>query len=148
MRKIVLSFLRQLAFWVLFFNLTRLIFIIYYLNIIIVEKIRYTEVLGVFWNSLKLDLATACYIMVLPFLILAVQSVWSPRWLNYINKVYTSIIIAGYSLIAAGEMGIYAEWKTKLTYKVIKYLRHPGEIFNSAETLTFYLLVFVFTSAR
>jgi phosphoglycerol transferase MdoB-like AlkP superfamily enzyme len=144
MRKIVLSFLRQLAFWVLFFNLTRLIFIIYYLNIIIVEKIRYTEVLGVFWNSLKLDLATACYIMVLPFLILAVQSVWSPRWLNYINKVYTSIIIAGYSLIAAGEMGIYAEWKTKLTYKVIKYLRHPGEIFNSAETLTFYLLVFVF----
>jgi phosphoglycerol transferase MdoB-like AlkP superfamily enzyme len=144
MRKIVLSFLRQLAFWILFFNITRLIFILYYLNIIIVEKIRFTEVFGVFIHSLKLDLATTCYIMIFPFLILAVQSVWSPRWLNWVNKVYSCIIIVGYSLTAVGEMGIYAEWKTKLTYKVIKYLSHPGEIFNSAETGTFYLLVIIF----
>ncbi|MCX6305576.1 MAG: sulfatase-like hydrolase/transferase [Bacteroidetes bacterium] len=144
MRKIVLSFLRQLAFWMLFFNAARLIFILYYLNIIIIEKIRFAEVLGVFFYSLKLDLATACYIMVFPFLILVVQSVWSPRWINWINKVYAGIIITGYSLTAAGEMGIYAEWKTKLTYKVIKYLSNPGEIFNSAETGTFILLVAVF----
>ena len=144
MRKIVLSLLRQLAFWILFFNATRLIFLLYYLNIIVVEKIRLTEILGVFWYSLKLDLATSCYIMIFPFLILAVQSLWSPRWLNWINKVYAGIVIVGYSLTAAGEMGIYAEWKTKLTYKVIKYLNHPGEIFNSAETSTFYILVFIF----
>ena len=144
MRKIILSFLRQLAFWILFFNIARLIFVLYYLNIILVEKIRLTEILGVFWHSLKLDLATSCYIMIFPFLVLAIQSVWSPRWLNLVNKVYASIVIVGYSLTAAGEMGIYAEWKTKLTYKVIKYLNHPGEIFNSAETGTFYLLVFIF----
>lgn len=144
MRKIILSFFRQLLFWILFFNLTRLIFVLYYLNIIAVEKIRFTEIFGVFWHSLKLDLATACYIMIIPFLILAVQSVWDPRWLNRINKIYSSLIIIGYSLTVAGEMGIYAEWKTKLTYKVIKYLDHPGEIFNSAETGTFYLLVFIF----
>lgn len=144
MRKIVLSFLRQLLFWVLFFNLTRLIFILYYWNIIVVEKIRFNEVLGVFWHSFKLDLATSCYIMVFPFLILAVQSVWSPRWLNWLNKIYAAIIITGYSLTAAGEMGIYAEWKTKLTYKVIKYLSNPGEIYNSAETGTFFLLIFLF----
>ena len=144
MRKIILSFLRQLAFWILFFNLTRLIFVLYYLNIIIVEKIRFAETLGIFFHSLKLDLATSCYIMIFPFLILVVQSVWSPRWLNWINKVYSGIIIIGYSLTAAGEMGIYAEWKTKLTYKVIKYLSHPAEIFNSAETGTFYLLIIIF----
>jgi phosphoglycerol transferase MdoB-like AlkP superfamily enzyme len=144
MRIIARSFLRQLAFWILFFNLTRLVFLLYYLNIIIVEKIRFTEVLGVFYHSLKLDLATTCYIMVFPFLILALQSVWSPRWLNWINKGYSAIVIIGYSLSAAGEMGIYAEWKTKLTYKVIKYLSHPGEIFNSAETGTFYLLLVIF----
>ena len=136
--------MRQLIFWILFFNLTRLIFVLYYLNIILIEKIRFTEILGVFWHSLKLDLATSCYIMIIPFFILAIQSLWSPRWLNLINKVYAGIIIFGYSLTAAGEMGIYAEWKTKLTYKVIKYLSHPGEIFNSAETGTFYLLVFLF----
>ncbi|MDP1621659.1 MAG: sulfatase-like hydrolase/transferase [Bacteroidales bacterium] len=144
MRKIILSFLQQLLFWILFFNAARLIFILYYLNIIIIEKIRFSEVMGVFFHSLKLDLATACYIMIIPFFILAIQSVWSPRWLNLINKVYAGFVIIVYSLTAAGEMGIYAEWKTKLTYKVVKYLSHPGEIFNSAETGTFYLLIIIF----
>ncbi|MFZ4522908.1 MAG: LTA synthase family protein [Bacteroidales bacterium] len=144
MRKIVLSLLRQLAFWIVFFNLARLVFILYYLNIILVEKIRFSEVLGVFYYSLKLDLATTCYILIIPFLLLLIQSVWSPRWMNTVNKVYTAIIIFGYSLTATGEMGIYAEWKTKLTYKVIKYLSNPGEIFNSAETGTFIVLIFLF----
>ncbi|MEI6682414.1 MAG: sulfatase-like hydrolase/transferase [Bacteroidota bacterium] len=144
MRKIVLSLLRQLVFWILFFNLSRLIFLLYYLKIILVEKVLLTEFLGVFWYSLKLDLATTCYILVFPFLLLTIQSLWSPRWFNWINKVYTSLLVVAYSLTAAGEMGIYAEWKTKLTYKVVKYFNHPGEIFNSAETGTFYLLIMLF----
>jgi phosphoglycerol transferase MdoB-like AlkP superfamily enzyme len=144
MRKITLSFLSQLLFWILFFNLTRLIFVIYYLHIIIVEKIQFLEVLGIFLHSFKLDLATACYILIIPFLILFVQSLKSPAWLNLINKLYASLIIIVYSLTVVGEMGIYAEWKTKLTYKVIKYLSHPGEIFNSAETATFFLLIILF----
>lgn len=143
MRKIILSFIRQLCFWILFFNLTRLIFVVYYFDIILVEKIRFTEVLGVFWHSFKLDLATTCYIMVIPFIILAMQSFRDYRWLDRINKIYASVVIIGYSLLTAGEMGIYAEWKTKLTYKVLKYLSHPGEIFNSAETGTFFLLVVI-----
>ncbi|MEI7662813.1 MAG: sulfatase-like hydrolase/transferase [Bacteroidota bacterium] len=144
MRKIILSFLRQLAFWILFFNLTRLIFILYYVKIILVEKILFTEILGVFWYSFKLDLATTCYILIFPFLLLAVQSIWNPRWFGLINKIYTSFLVVVYSLTAAGEMGIYAEWKTKLTYKVVKYFSHPGEIFNSAETGTFFLLIALF----
>jgi len=144
MKKILKSLLSQLIFWLLFFNITRLIFILYYLKIILVEKISFIDTLGVFWHSLKLDLATTCYILVVPFILLVIQSVWSPKWMNLINKVYTGFVIGVYSLSAAGEMGIYAEWKTKLTYKVIKYLSHPSEIFNSAETGTFYFLVFLF----
>ncbi len=135
---------RQLLFWLLFFNITRLIFILYYLKIIIVEKINFSEIFGVFFYSLKLDLATACYILIIPFFLLTIQSVWSPKWLNTINKVFSGFAISVYALSAAGEMGIYAEWKTKLTYKVVKYLNHPSEIFNSAETGIFYFLVFLF----
>ncbi len=144
MKKILKALLNQLIFWLLFFNITRLIFILYYLKIILVEKISFIDTLGVFWHSLKLDLATTCYILVFPLILLVIQSVWSPKWMNLINKVYTGFVIGVYSLSAAGEMGIYAEWKTKLTYKVIKYLSHPSEIFNSAETGTFYFLVFLF----
>ena len=144
MKKILFSFFRQFLFWLLFFNLTRLIFVLYYLKIILIEKISFWEITGIFWHSLKLDLATTCYIMVIPFVMLVIQSVWSPKWMNMINKVYAGFVIAVYSLSAAGEMGIYAEWKTKLTYKVVKYLSQPGEIYNSAETGTFYFLIFLF----
>ena len=143
MYKVILSFFRQLIFWVLFFNFTRLVFLLYYSGIISAEGIRLTEILGVFSHSFKLDLATACYFMILPFLVLGIQSFWSPGWLNTVNKVYSAIMISGYSLTAAGEMGIYAEWKTKLTYKIVKYLSHPSEIYNSAETQTFFILVLI-----
>jgi hypothetical protein len=59
----------------LFFNLTRLIFVLYYLKIILIEKISFWEITGIFWHSLKLDLATTCYIMVIPFVMLVIQSV-------------------------------------------------------------------------
>ncbi len=144
MKKLFLLILRQLFFWILFFNFTRLVFLVYYSGIISVEGIRFTEVLGVFSHAFKLDLATACYFMIFPFLLLLLQSIWSPAWLNTLNKVYSCIMISVYSLSAAAEMGIYAEWKTKLTYKVIKYLSHPSEIYNSAETGTFFLLLLLF----
>lgn len=141
MKKIILSILRQLVFWILFFDFNRLIFLLYHFRLLVVEKIKITDVIGVFWYSLQLDLATACYILVIPFFILLIQSLWSPLWLNSLNKIYTGIIIFLYSLTAAGEMGIYSEWKTKLTYKVIKYLSHPSEIYNSAETGIFFFLL-------
>ncbi len=146
MKKLFLLFIRQLVFWIVFFNFTRLVFLVYYSGILGIEGIKFAEVLSVFAHSIKLDLATACYFMIFPFLLLLLQSLWSPKWLNTINKVYSGILIFGYSLSAAAEMGIYAEWKTKLTYKVIKYLSHPSEIYNSAETGTFFLLVLLFAA--
>ncbi|MCX6244131.1 MAG: sulfatase-like hydrolase/transferase [Bacteroidetes bacterium] len=143
-KKILFSFFRQFLFWIVFFNFTRLVFVVYHLRLILVEKIPLSEILLIPLNAFHLDLATACYMMLIPFLILLVQSVYSPKWINWINKVYTAILCFAYALTAAGEMGIYSEWKTKLTYKVIKYLSHPSEIYNSSETGIFYLLLLLF----
>jgi len=140
MKKILISFIRQFLFWILFFNLNRLVFILYYIRIIQAENISFSEVPGIFLHSFHLDLATACYLMILPFFLLLIQSIYSPKWLNWINKIYTSILIFIYSLTEVGEMGIYSDWKTKLTYKILKYFSHPSEIYNSAETTTFFLL--------
>jgi len=143
MKRILHSLLRQLLFWILFFDLSRLLFLLFYLQIIRIENIRLLEIAEVFWYSIKLDLATTCYILVFPFFLLVIQSIWSPRYLNYVNKAYTGIILFGYSLLAVGEMGIYAEWKTKISFKVIKYLSHPSEIYYSSETGTFFLLILI-----
>ena len=141
MKKIFYSLLRQFLFWILFFDISRLLFLFYYFRLLRIEKIGFFKTAGVFWYSIKLDIATACYFMVFPFFLLLIQSIWSPKFLNFLNKAYTGILILGYSLLTIGEMGIYAEWKTKITYKVIKYLSHPSEIYNSAESGTFFLLL-------
>jgi len=141
MKQILVNFFRQFLFWVIFFNLTRLVFFFYHLNLILIEEIPLKEILVLPYHAFKLDLATACYFMVFPFVILVVQSVYSPRWMNLINKVFTGMMVVFYALISIGEVGIYSEWKTKLNYKVIKYLSHPGEIYNSSGTLTFIILV-------
>jgi len=140
-RKILKSFVLQFIFWLLFFNITRALFFIYYSKLIRLEKIPFTEVLKAFPNAFKLDLATTCYLMAFPLILLIVQCIWNPRWFNWINRIYTSILITVYSLIIAGEIGIYAEWKTKLTYKALLYLSHPSEVYNSASTSTFFILL-------
>jgi phosphoglycerol transferase MdoB-like AlkP superfamily enzyme len=140
-KKIILSLLRQLLFWIVFFDFIRLVFVLFNLKLLLAEKIGVSEVAGIFWYSIPLDLATACYILVVPFLLLFFQSLSNFHWIHILNKIYAAAIIFIYSLTGAAEMGIYPEWKTKLTYKVIKYLSHPTEIFNSAQTGTFILLV-------
>ena len=144
MRKVITALFLQFIFWILFFNISRISFLVYYSNIIWFEKIRIGELLMVFPHSLKLDIATACYFTIFPFLLLSLQIFYNPAWMKRVHQIYAGILITLYSLSTAGEMGIYAEWKTKLTYKVIKYFRHPGEIFNSAETGTFFLLIVIF----
>ena len=143
-KKVLFSLFRQFLFWIVFFNFTRIIFLIYHLRLILVEKVPLAGILPMPLKALRLDFATACYIMVIPFIILLVQSLYSPKWINMVNKVYTAILCFAYALTAAGEIGIYSEWKTKLTYKVIKYLSHPSEIYNSSESGIFILLVFLF----
>lgn len=144
MKQILLSLAKQFFFWLLFFAFARTIFLMYHFRLLAVENIPVFETLKVYWYSLKLDVATACYIILIPFLILLVQSVFTPRWLNLLNKIYAAIIILAYTIITTAELGIYAEWKTKLPYKAFLYLSHPSEVFNSATTGNFFLLLFLF----
>jgi phosphoglycerol transferase MdoB-like AlkP superfamily enzyme len=143
MKQLLLSLVKQVLFWLLFFALTRTIFLMYHFRLLAAQDIPMFDAIGSYWYSLKLDLATACYIIFIPFLILFIQSLFSPAWLNQVNKVYVAIIVFLYSLITTAELGIYAEWKTKLPYKALHYLQHPSEIFNSESTVNFFLLLFL-----
>jgi phosphoglycerol transferase MdoB-like AlkP superfamily enzyme len=146
MKFVILSVVKQFVFWLLFFALLRFVFIFYHFNVIHSESISAFEILKCFWFAFPLDLSTAAYIMIIPLFLLLIQSLFSPMWVNYINKSYTFIVILIFSVINAAELGIYDEWKTKLTSKALKYMRHPGEIYNSAQTGTFILLLLILTA--
>ncbi|HOY33369.1 MAG TPA: LTA synthase family protein [Bacteroidales bacterium] len=98
------------------------------------KEIGFWELAGVFYHSAPLDFSAICYIMIIPFFILAVQNFYQATRLNIINKIYVFIILFVILIITSAEAGIYGEWKTKLHYKALIYLAHPQEIIGTAQT--------------
>lgn len=141
MRKLIFALFRQFIFWLIVFFVTRTIFLVYYSTSISIEEIPFQEILLCFWYALPLDISTACYLMLFPFFLTVVNSFIGFKWINTINLVYTAVFLLIYLLITTTELGIYEEWKTKLQFKALKYLSNPDEIYNSAVTSTFFLLI-------
>ena len=110
------SLLKQLFFWLSFFALLRIIYLIYNYRELQIHEVSFFEAISVLGYGLKLDLATACYLIIIPFFLILIQSVFAKTWLGLVNKIYSGLIIFSYSLLITAELGIYEEWKTKLHY--------------------------------
>ncbi len=141
MFKLWISLLRQFIFWMLFFAFIRIVFLMYNQRYIYLDNISFGEVMGAFWHGLTVDIASACYILILPALFLFFFGFSGRMWLNKLNKAYTGIVIALYAVITATELGIYPEWKTKLSAKALLYLRNPDEVFLSIPGFRFFTLL-------
>lgn len=128
-------------FWLLIFTALRVIFLLYYNQLLQAEAIPFDEILKVFPAAFWLDISTIGYLLILPFLLIntaiLLQSWFPLKMIRY----YSLIMIVLYVLLALGETGLYAEWKTKLSYKALAYFRYPDEIFNSAETSSFFVMI-------
>jgi len=140
MFRVFASFLKQLLFWVLFFALGRLVFLLFYSGQVAENSDNLAEILASFTHGFKLDLATACYFMFFPMLIHLTAFFYSPKWLSKLNLIYNSVLIVIYSLLIIGELGIYAEWRSKLNFKAILYLQNPSEVIGSAQNSQIFIL--------
>lgn len=121
----------------------RMLFLLIYAQSIWLEEIAFSEVLSTFYYALKLDNATASYFLILPFFILFFQTLMSPQWLNDLNKIYTGLLLFVFVLINTVEFGLYAEWRTKLSFKAFHYLDHLDEVVNTAQTGQSILLLMI-----
>lgn len=144
MLRIFSSLIRQFIFWLLFFAINRAVFLVYYHKLVAIEDPGFSVIMGGFRYGLRLDISTACYILLIPFLLLLIRSVFNFRWADLANKIYTALIIIAYALITTGELGIYGEWKTKLHFKALHYMSNPDEVYNSAGTGQFIWLLIIF----
>lgn len=144
MRKIFSFFLKHILFFIFYFAFIRLIYLLYHLKELKILKIGFYESSASFFYGLRLDLSTSIYFLLIPFLLILLQLIICKDWINKVQKIYLTFILLIYSLLAAAEMGIYEEWKTKMHYKALLYLTNPTEIYNSAETDKFFSLILVF----
>jgi len=142
LKRLFFSLIRQYLFWMIFFFLLRAVFLIYHINLLKLEDITTGEALLSFWHGLKLDTATAAYILIIPSLFLLIQGLFKARWLNTVNKVYTFILILVWSLITAVELGSFAEWKCKLSTSAFAHVKHISEAYYSISAEQFFSLLF------
>jgi phosphoglycerol transferase MdoB-like AlkP superfamily enzyme len=141
MKKFILSLLTIMLFWLVFFTLGRSMFIAYHYHFFIIEGVPLRELFQMFYYAFRLDVSTLCYISVLPFIILLLQTRYNKKWLDLILRIYTVLLIVVFSFIIVGEIGVYPEWKSKLDYKSLHYLNHPEEMAQSTSAWNFIVML-------
>ncbi|NVO02002.1 MAG: sulfatase-like hydrolase/transferase [Bacteroidetes bacterium] len=141
-KKFILYYLKQFLFWMVLFQVCRLVFYLY--NFSSLKDAVFTEVLLSFWHAIYIDLSATSYVMVIPFIIIFFQTLIKSKIPGIINDYYSYFIVFLVSLITAADLGIYEEWRVKLNYKAISYLAQPDEAYKSTGTSTIILgLLFI-----
>lgn len=130
MRSIPVIFVRQFFSWMIFFQLTRLVFLLWNR-----EEINHAgagEILGTFYHGAYLDMAMSCYMMILPWLFFSLAVFTEKNIFLKISQWITFVLIVSVSVLTIAELPVYDEWHTKLTYKALWFLGNPSEVFHTA----------------
>ena len=141
MKKLLFTLSKMLVFLLVLFALMRIVFLVKYWSLVTLGGISFVEIMKGFWSALPLDIATASFMLAIPAIYMFVsyaidrETLFSPlRWYFY-------LMVAVYNLAAFGDIGIYGEWRTKLSYRALLYLQNPSEVINTAETEQTLLLI-------
>ena len=97
------------------------------------------DMVQVIWHGLSLDLSTALYFLILPFLLTIASLFLHGKWLRLINKGYLSFIALVFALAFVADTSLYPFWGFKLDSSCLMYLDTPG--YMTASVSTGYLIV-------
>jgi phosphoglycerol transferase MdoB-like AlkP superfamily enzyme len=145
--------MKQRAFYLLeTFLLTVLIFIIAKVVFMLCnadeQTFSFGDMLEVIWHGLTLDLSTALYFLIIPFLVTLVSIYYHQMKVQAtILTIYNVIIAIAFSLAFVADTSLYKFWFFKLDASCLQYLETPTEAMASvsgwyiAMRLVIFLLV-------
>jgi phosphoglycerol transferase MdoB-like AlkP superfamily enzyme len=141
MKKLLFTLLKMMVFLLVLFASMRFVFVMKYWSLVAVDEIPFGEIMKGFWSALPLDIATASFMLALPAIYMFVSYAIDKETLFAPLRWYFYLMVAVYNLAAFGDIGIYGEWRTKLSYRALLYLQNPSEVINTAETEHTLLLI-------
>lgn len=131
-----------ILFWIICFDVNRILFSINYWSKF--SKVGFGEWLLSFIYSFRLDLATACALSALPFVLRLVAHYSNWKWTHRIFRILLTTLLAIVVLVQAGEIIVYGEWNHKLSSRVFVHLSNPVEVVRTASYgMTFWFIFFV-----
>ena len=119
-------------FFVLYFVVTRLIFLVYHADF--TSNLDFTTLVKIPLKALYMDFPTASYFSLFPFLIVAF-SIWiNNKVTKNILKWYTYVIIFIINLLFLFDIGLYRAWGMRLDATPLMYINTPKEMLASVPT--------------
>lgn len=132
----------MLLTWLLFFELGRIIFLVYHHSES--SRLSFKTILQTFVHGFKMDLSMVGYVIA-PVCLMVLISVFIPFFRKAIlYKIYCGFLLFLFLLIVLVDLEIYNEWGYRLDSTIIQYLSSPGEAFASVGHLPVFLIFLVF----
>ena len=134
--KFVLNQLARLfkyfLFWMIFFFLEKALFLAFNLNQS--SRLSAGEISGIFLHGLKMDISTACYLLVIPGLLLVFNLFLSSRLINRIIYIYTVLLLVIASVLVVLDLQLYPYWGTRVNASVLNYI---GDLVAMSASVSF-----------
>lgn len=130
------------CFWMLVFALQRGFFLVY--NAGELKEISTPEIWLSFVYALKMDAATAAFMITLPLLLMITGIFIPKRIFSRLANVITVILLLIVLLVGLADTGLYSNWGSKINSKALYYLMFPGEGARSVDAVPVWLFILVF----
>ena len=119
------SYLIKTYLWtVLVFILAKLAFMLFCRE---GHEFVFIDMWQVVQHGLSLDLSTALYFFIVPFLATIVSMWYTGQWLFRILKGYYALIAIAFALAFVADTSLYPFWAFKLDASCLQYLETPNE---------------------
>ncbi len=128
MKKQIEFFARYIGFWMVMFTLMRLLFILF--NRKMASSIPLTELALSFVHGLRLDLSTAAYLSVFPFLLWLIAQYVKVKWVDYVFTFYNFTMLLAVALLTIIDAELYAFWGQKLNAYASSFAKFPKEMLS------------------
>lgn len=111
---------RYFIFWMMYFWLDKIMFLIW--NFDQTGHLTFSEIAGIFGYGLKMDISMACYLLLIPCLLLCLHFFLNERFLNGFIRIYTIFLLVIASFLVVLDLGLYPHWGTRVNITAFNYI--------------------------
>ena len=99
------------------------------------QSFTVSDMIDVVWHGLSLDLSTALYVLIVPFLATLVSLWWDGKWLTRFLHAYNLLVAIILTLAFVADTSLYPFWHFKLDSLCLQYFDSPAEMRASVSGL-------------
>jgi len=153
--KQIVQLFKYFILWMIFFWVAKALFLLY--NFEPTNHLLFSEIAGIFGHGLIMDVSTACYLLLIPGLLVVLRFLLHFRFINRFIWFYTILILLIASFLVVLDLGLYPHWGTRVNITAFNYIDDPvamsasvsvGDVFLGLLIAGSFILGFLFLFKR